>query len=188
MKSGLPSASSAMRSRTAAGASSASSRSCVVQVGQGLERQRRLRPRDPLRPPLGQLRPGEAEQQHRRGAEPDGEVLDQVEQRLLGPVDVVEDRERAAARGRAPRTGSASRRRPRSSSLRARSRRGRPAGTPRGSARTSSPRRTAGSSRRRRSASPSSGAERARAPAGTCRCRSRRRSSRGGRPTRRPRA
>ncbi len=38
-----------------------------------------------------QLGPGEADEQERRLAHPGGEVLDQLEQRLLGPVDVLED-------------------------------------------------------------------------------------------------
>ena len=61
-----------------------------VQAGQRLEPQRRLRPRQPLRPSLRQLGPRDAEEQHACGSEADREVLDQVEQRLLGPVDVVE--------------------------------------------------------------------------------------------------
>ena len=128
-----------MRSRRSAGASSASSRSCESTGGQRVERQRRLGPREPLRPPLRQLGPGEAEQQHaarlragRRGARSGRGRSPRPSGRRRTP-------RRAAARGRAPRRASASRRRPRSSSLRARSRRGRPAGTSRGSARTSSP-------------------------------------------------
>ena len=41
--------------------------------------------------PLGQFRPGEAEQQHRRAAGEQGDVLDEVEEGLLAPLDVVED-------------------------------------------------------------------------------------------------
>ena len=49
-----------------------------------------------------QLRPGHAEQQDRRVARQVGDVLDQVEERRLAPVDVVEDDdERAARRPRA---------------------------------------------------------------------------------------
>ena len=45
------------------------------------------------------LRSGEAEEQHRRIPRPVGEMLDQVEQRRLGPVDVLEDeRQRMFAR------------------------------------------------------------------------------------------
>ena len=38
-----------------------------------------------------QLGPGEADEQERRLAHPGGQVLDELEQRLLGPVDVLED-------------------------------------------------------------------------------------------------
>ena len=45
----------------------------------------------PLRAALGQLRPGEAEEQDRRAGREQGDVLDQVEERLLSPLNVVED-------------------------------------------------------------------------------------------------
>ncbi len=61
-------------------------RECVEPHG-------RIGVRHPLRPPLRELRAGEAEEQHRRRREADGEMLDQVEQGLLRPVDVVEHRE-----------------------------------------------------------------------------------------------
>ena len=90
-------------------------------------------------------------------------------------------RRRAGARGRAPRTGSASRRTPRSSSRRARSRRGPRAGTASRIGEKVVPSPYGGQpaddeARLRRRAG-----ERARAPAATCRCRSRRRRSPGGR-------
>ena len=44
----------------------------------------------PGRALVEQLRPSEAEEEHRRGADPGGEMLDQLEQRLLAPVDVLE--------------------------------------------------------------------------------------------------
>ena len=45
----------------------------------------------PARPDVEQLGPREADDQERRVAHPLGDVLDQLEQRLLGPVDVLED-------------------------------------------------------------------------------------------------
>ena len=42
-------------------------------------------------PLVEQLRPREAEQQDRRAAREVGDVVDQVEERRLAPVDVVED-------------------------------------------------------------------------------------------------
>ena len=61
--------------------------------GQRVEREHRRaalrrRPRGPL---LEQLRAAEAHEQDRRAARERGDVVDQVEQRRLGPVDVVED-------------------------------------------------------------------------------------------------
>ena len=53
-----------------------------------------------------QLGPGEADDQHRRVALRLGEVLDEVEQRRLGPVDVLEHEDERAARARAPRTAA----------------------------------------------------------------------------------
>ena len=51
----------------------------------------RSRPPPQPGPDVEQLGPGEAEDHQRRVAHPLGEVLDQLEQRLLGPVDVLED-------------------------------------------------------------------------------------------------
>ena len=45
----------------------------------------------PVRARLEQLGPGQAQHEDRRIGDVGGEVLDQVEQRRLGPVDVVED-------------------------------------------------------------------------------------------------
>ena len=45
----------------------------------------------PTGPQLEQLRPGDAEQEDRCVARPVGDVLDQVEEDRLGPLDVVED-------------------------------------------------------------------------------------------------
>ena len=45
----------------------------------------------PLRAALGQLWPGEAEDEDRRAGGEQGDVLDEVEERLLSPVNVVED-------------------------------------------------------------------------------------------------
>ena len=50
-----------------------------------------------------QLRPREAEEQDRRVARPVGEVLEQVEERRLGPVDVVDDERERPLRARAAR-------------------------------------------------------------------------------------
>ena len=57
----------------------------------------------PARPPVEQLGPRHAEQQDRRVARQVGDVLDQVEERRLPPVEVVEHDRRAAARVPAPR-------------------------------------------------------------------------------------
>ena len=55
----------------------------------------------PARPPVEQLRPGHADEQDRRAGRDERDMLDQVEQCLLGPLDVVEDEhERPLARGR----------------------------------------------------------------------------------------
>jgi hypothetical protein len=56
--------------------------------GQGLERDRLSAPAGAL---LHELRPCEAQKQHRRVARPVDEVLDQIEQRRLRPVDVLDD-------------------------------------------------------------------------------------------------
>ena len=67
----------------------------------------------PAGPQLEQLRPGDAQQEDRRVARPVRDVLDQVEERRLRPLDVVEDDERPfragleqlAERERRPRRG-----------------------------------------------------------------------------------
>jgi hypothetical protein len=56
-----------------------------------LERHRAHAAAAPGRADVEQLGPGEAEQQQRRLAHPGREVLDQLEQRLLAPVHVLED-------------------------------------------------------------------------------------------------
>src|SRR5581483_9056381 len=56
-----------------------------------LERRRADAAAAPGRADVEQLRPREAEDEERRLAHPGGEVLDQLEQRLLAPVDVLED-------------------------------------------------------------------------------------------------
>ena len=56
-----------------------------------LDRGRAHPPSAPARAHVEQLGPGEADEQERRLAHPRGEMLDQLEQRLLGPVDVLED-------------------------------------------------------------------------------------------------
>src|SRR5207245_4325250 len=55
------------------------------------ERLERDRLPAPGRPPVDQLRPGETEKQERCVSGPVGEMLDEVEQRRLGPVDVLDD-------------------------------------------------------------------------------------------------
>ena len=45
----------------------------------------------PRRPTIEQLGPGQAQQEHRCVARPVGDVLDQIQERGLGPVDIVED-------------------------------------------------------------------------------------------------
>jgi len=58
---------------------------------QALRRARVALRREPGGPPVEQVGPGEAEEQNRCVGDPAGEVLDQVEERRLGPVDVFED-------------------------------------------------------------------------------------------------
>ena len=67
----------------------------------------------PGRPAVEQLGPGHAEEQDRRVAREVGDVLDQVEERRLAPVDVVEDARRAAARRDVPRAACGTPRRSR---------------------------------------------------------------------------
>ena len=94
--SGLPSAISVIRTRASGSSSSPPSRPWIEPVGLA-RRQRRQRDelrvrlrRHPLRPDVEELGAREAEQEHRRAAEPVGEVLEQVEERRLAPLDVVE--------------------------------------------------------------------------------------------------
>ena len=56
-----------------------------------LDRGRAHAPTSPARPHVEQLRPCEAEDQQRTLAHPLREMVDQLEQRLFGPVDVLED-------------------------------------------------------------------------------------------------
>ena len=112
MKSGLPSATSRMRSRAAASKApseqSGSSSTRTSVVGQRVEENRRAAQpaAAPVRPDVEQLGTGEAEHEHRRVAELD-ERLDEVEEGRRGPVDVVEDEQQrpfvreAASRRRA---------------------------------------------------------------------------------------
>ena len=67
----------------------------------GVERRRASRAASsPVGPLLEQLGPGRAQEEQRRAVDGSDEVLDQVEQRRLGPVDVVDDERPAAARRR----------------------------------------------------------------------------------------
>ena len=68
----------------------------------------RRRAAPPARARVEELGAREADDEHRSVVDPVGEVLDQVEQRLLRPVDVLEARARAAA----PRRGSSPTRAP----------------------------------------------------------------------------
>ena len=54
----------------------------------------RMPPSAPTRAKVEQLGAGQADDQQRRLAHPGGEMLDQLEQRLLGPVDVLEDQDK----------------------------------------------------------------------------------------------
>ena len=76
----------------------------AVECGEELCRvpgRERLEPHEralPPRPLLEQLRPGDAEEQDRCVAAPAADVLDEVEQRRLGPVDVLEENEQRTLR------------------------------------------------------------------------------------------
>ena len=56
-----------------------------------LDRGRADAPAAPAGTQVEQLGPGEADDQERRVLDPLGQVLDELEQRILGPVDVLED-------------------------------------------------------------------------------------------------
>ena len=72
-------------------------------IAERSERQRaRVRgPASPRRPRVHQVGPRQAEQQDRDVVAPASEVLDQVEEGRLGPLEVVDGRRRAAGRERA---------------------------------------------------------------------------------------
>ena len=74
------------------------------------DRGRVAAPAAPAGPAVEQLVAGQADQQH-RPADPAGEVLDQVEHSLVGPVDVLDARGPGASGWLAPSTASARRRR-----------------------------------------------------------------------------
>ena len=86
MKSGLPPAARAIFSRSSPAIRSGIS-SLDVFVAQGLEPKRHR----PGGAALAELRPRDAEQQDRCARGEERDVLDQVEERLLAPLDVVED-------------------------------------------------------------------------------------------------
>ena len=86
MKSGLPPAARAILSRSSPGIA-LGDELVDVFVAQRLEPKRHR----PGRAALGELRPRHAEQQDRRARGQQRDVLDQVEERLLAPLDVVED-------------------------------------------------------------------------------------------------
>src|SRR5919109_2747012 len=56
-----------------------------------LDRRRANAAAAPTGPDVEELGPGQAEQQHRDVADPGPEMLDQLEQRVFGPMDVLED-------------------------------------------------------------------------------------------------
>ena len=62
----------------------------------------------PVRPPVEQLRPRHAEQEDRRVAAEVGDVIDEIEERLLAPVDVVQHDDERPLRQQPPRAASAS--------------------------------------------------------------------------------
>ena len=66
-----------------------------------------------LGPPREQLRPGRADDEQRDVGHPVDELVDEVEQAVVGPVEILEDEDRAAAARRAPRGSAARPRRPR---------------------------------------------------------------------------
>ena len=75
--------------------------SSAAPSGLELDHVERAPPARQRRAQLAQLGPRERDQQQRRVADPLGEVLDEVEERRLGPVDVVEhEHERPLARQR----------------------------------------------------------------------------------------
>ena len=86
MKSGLPPAARAIRSRSLAGSRSRD-QLLDVFVAERLEPERHR----PGGAALDELRPRHAEQQDRRARGEQRDVLDQVAERLLAPLDVVED-------------------------------------------------------------------------------------------------
>ena len=96
MKSGLPSAAGRIRRAHVVGelrsAREPRDQQLAVLAGERLEQDRRRvqLAAAPAGPQLEQLGPGDAEQEDRRVARPVGDVLDQVEEDRLGPLDVVE--------------------------------------------------------------------------------------------------
>ena len=116
--SGLPSATSRMRAAVSApsraGPSSCRSRSAASASASASEQHRRR-----VRPPVAPARPAVAhlgtrhdEQQQRRVARPVRDVLEEVHERRLAPLQVVDDERPAGDRGRWPRATCASPRRP----------------------------------------------------------------------------
>ena len=86
MKSGLPAAAAAILARSSSGTSA------PIRLGRVGVVERFEPDRDrPGGAAVEQLRPGHAEQQQRRTAREQRDVLDQVEEGLLAPLDVVED-------------------------------------------------------------------------------------------------
>ena len=109
-KSGLPSAASRIRSRRLAPSSSAPSRRSISSSvsgsvsGSSSTVGRVQLAAAPAGAQLEQLGPRQTEDEQRRVARPVGDVLDQVEERRLGPLQVVEARRPAAGRGPTPRS------------------------------------------------------------------------------------
>ena len=97
------------------------SSSCSIAVsGERLERERRaVATARPSRPALGQLRPREREHEERVAARPLEQVLDEVEERGVGPLQVLEDEDdRACSASRSKKSRQAEKRSSRSGAVR----------------------------------------------------------------------
>ena len=72
-----------------------------LDVGQRLERDRRgiELAATPVRAPSKQLRSGRADHQHRHVGHPVGELVDEVEQAVVGPLEILEDEDERALCG-----------------------------------------------------------------------------------------
>ena len=105
MKSGLPSATSGDLGRLRVGAEEVERELRGVRAAERLERKRVVGEQSaaPRGPRVEQLRPRERQEQDGKVVEARGEELDQVEQRRVGPVDVLEHERRRPRPARRPR-------------------------------------------------------------------------------------